>query len=386
MSNRLLFVTPSFRNGGTTSCLKSLVPFLVKNGYDLSLLPLSQEGPNRDYLSNYCHILSFTSNNDTKNIAGDGLLIKVARRAKHLFSCIGIDISKRGFMPIVNRLKKESFDYIIAFQEETASYFVSLFGTNNLIGWVHCDYSRVINSRNFKRENSVYGSFKNIVFVSNYTRDRFVEQMPAFATKTQVIHNFIDYNKIRSLSIASSKSIIPPSGKTIIVSMGRLDPVKRFTSIPKIYNDIASDGVDVIWYIIGGGNKEEEIRIKEEIKRKRYEDRIVMTGNLDNPFPLMKLAKYYVCTSVSEAYPNVVREALALGIPSIVTDFGSSKEVVEDSVTGIICPLESIARNIVHLEKNPQEYDRLRNNCLSASNENDVISKQLLSLFDRKEQ
>ncbi|OGK08628.1 MAG: hypothetical protein A2W80_03915 [Candidatus Riflebacteria bacterium GWC2_50_8] len=50
----------------------------------------------------------------------------------------------------------------------------------------------------------------------------------------------------------------------------------------------------------------------------------------------MKSLKFLVSSSISEAFPNVVGEAMSMGIPCVVTDVGDSAKLVDD--TGIIVP------------------------------------------------
>lgn len=136
------------------------------------------------------------------------------------------------------------------------------------------------------------------------------------------------------------------------------------------------------WFIVGGGDNVEEIEnIQKEIKENKVEDVVIMTGNLDNPFPLLKKSKLLVCTSYSEAYPTVIQEATSLGVPSVIADFGSSKEVIIEGKNGIICNIKDMPNVIYDLMTDETRYNALKDSCGKYPSENEKIVSQLLNLL-----
>lgn len=74
--------------------------------------------------------------------------------------------------------------------------------------------------------------------------------------------------------------------------------------------------------------------------RKEIEDNpcILAVGELKDVRPWLAASDALVFPSYREGFPNVVIEAGAMGLPSIVTDINGSREIIQDGVNGLIVP------------------------------------------------
>lgn len=74
--------------------------------------------------------------------------------------------------------------------------------------------------------------------------------------------------------------------------------------------------------------------------RKEIEDNpcILAVGKLKDVRPWLAASDALVFPSYREGFPNVVIEAGAMGLPSIVTDINGSREIIQDGVNGLIVP------------------------------------------------
>ena len=62
------------------------------------------------------------------------------------------------------------------------------------------------------------------------------------------------------------------------------------------------------------------------------------TGEQSDVRPWMAAADALVFPSYREGFPNVVLEAGAMGLPSIVTDINGSREIISDGMNGLVVP------------------------------------------------
>ena len=60
----------------------------------------------------------------------------------------------------------------------------------------------------------------------------------------------------------------------------------------------------------------------------------------DNVPQLLANSDIFVCTSVSEAGPMTVYEAMLMELPVVTTDVGACNQIIKDYVSGIIVPIK----------------------------------------------
>ena len=140
-----------------------------------------------------------------------------------------------------------------------------------------------------------------------------------------------------------------------MVTVGRLVEQKGYDRLIKILGEL-KDKYNFRLYIIGEGKKEKELH--ELAKQCNVEDKIIWKGFLNNPYPYIKQADFFVCSSISEGYSTAVTEAIILETPVVTTNCAGMKEIFGCNNCGIITEnsdnalqkaLEFILKNPDHL-------------------------------------
>ena len=173
-----------------------------------------------------------------------------------------------------------------------------------------------------------------------------------------------------------------PLNTFVIISIGRMNPQKRFSSIPKIARYLKNKGCKFEWLIIGDGNAFGEYdKTINEIFKQKVDDCVKCIGSRLNPYPYIKKANLLVNTSYVEACPRVIAEAQILKTPCISADYSSAKEFIKNNINGFVDTIDNIAYHIETMISNKEEYHRIKENCNNYQIDNNRIYEQLKELF-----
>ena len=124
-----------------------------------------------------------------------------------------------------------------------------------------------------------------------------------------------------------------------IVAACRLHPQKNLPMLIEAFYLIHKSYPEYILEIYGQGAEKE--KIENLAKKLGIEDRIYMPGFIDNILDKINSAAMYVSSSDYEGISNSMLEALALGVPSVVTDcpVGGARMMINDGENGILVPV-----------------------------------------------
>ncbi len=95
--------------------------------------------------------------------------------------------------------------------------------------------------------------------------------------------------------------------------------------------------------------------LPETVKEIEDNQQIIFTGAQSDVRPYYAISDCLVFPSYREGFPNVVLEAGAMSLPSIVTDISGNNEIIETGYNGIIVPkydTELLMENMLYLFKN----------------------------------
>ena len=121
-------------------------------------------------------------------------------------------------------------------------------------------------------------------------------------------------------------------GQPLIVSAGKLVPLKGFSILIKALAKLPKEKLDLHLAIAGSedyatqdGHEEE---LQELIKELGLQSRVTLLGNVTPLAPLLQNAHLFVLASKSEGFGRVVAEAMASRCPVIASNVGGLKELV----------------------------------------------------------
>jgi glycosyltransferase involved in cell wall biosynthesis len=136
------------------------------------------------------------------------------------------------------------------------------------------------------------------------------------------IRNPVDAAKIRRLASAPLEIPIPWGNGPVLICVARLHVDKDHITLLRAMTRLPHPYTLVL---VGDGPLRKDL--DEIISRLGLENRVIFTGMLSNPYPLMRRADVIVLASREEGFGLVAAEAAALGVPFVGSDVGGLSEV-----------------------------------------------------------
>lgn len=152
--------------------------------------------------------------------------------------------------------------------------------------------------------------------------------------------NGVDVNYFSRKSIVKSKDEIRRELKIernsfVFVFIGRLVEDKGVNELITAFEKLESEKPCNLILL---GELEKINEISERSKKSIYNNkRIKYLGYKEDIRPYLKAADVFVLPSYREGFPNVVLQACAMEVPSIVTDISGSNEIIDNN-SGIVIP------------------------------------------------
>jgi glycosyltransferase involved in cell wall biosynthesis len=172
-----------------------------------------------------------------------------------------------------------------------------------------------------------------VIYVSRRVRDDAVA-IGAAPSSSIVVENGIDLTKW-SASVdrnAVRRGLATPTDATLVVTVGRLTPQKGIDVLLQALSETPAASGTVHAWIVGDGP--EYRTLKDQVQEKNLGDRVRLLGQRADVPALLAASDIFVLPSRYEGMPLAVIEAMASGLPCIVTRIGGNPELVEDGRTG----------------------------------------------------
>ena len=130
----------------------------------------------------------------------------------------------------------------------------------------------------------------------------------------------------------------PHSDGFTFVFVGRIVRDKGINELVAAFDRLHRDYPNARLVLIGPREDNLDPVLPSTLDRINSGDGIQATGTQSDVRPFYATADALVFPSYREGFPNVVIEAGAMGLPSIVTDINGSREIIIDGENGVIIP------------------------------------------------
>lgn len=142
----------------------------------------------------------------------------------------------------------------------------------------------------------------------------------------------------------------------VVGTIAVLSEQKGVTYLLRAIRQLVDRGTRAKFLIVGGGPLEAALR--EEAHTLGLDSRVSFTGWRQDCAELMTALDIFVMSSLWEAMPMVLLEAMSAKRAIVVTDVGDNRRVVDDGRCGLVVPARDasgIARALEHLVATPDD-------------------------------
>lgn len=181
---------------------------------------------------------------------------------------------------------------------------------------------------------------KKVIAISDQVRQHLIEDFKLDPSRVELIYNGIDLKKFRAYSKEEVREQkiklgLDPDKKTI-GHIGRLSSVKGQKFLVLAAERMISERQDVQFLIIGDGDQAPEL--KRLIRERNLEHSVFMRPSMPDTSLALSLMDVFCMPSLQEGLGLSILEAQAQGVPVVASRVGGIPSVVQDGVTGILCP------------------------------------------------
>lgn len=190
------------------------------------------------------------------------------------------------------------------------------------------------------RINAYLSHFIPFKIVSCSERATIAHQEIGYAkNKFELISNGYDLNRFSPNPDSGAllrSQLRTPEGVPLIGMVARYDPQKDHTNLVAALEILHRRGVDFYCVLVGSGVDNSNKELVMQIKNAGISEKVRLLGRTDDVPSFMCAIDLHVLSSLGEAFPNVLAEAMACGTPCVTTDVGDAAMIVGD--TGWVVP------------------------------------------------
>ncbi len=320
---KVLFLTLSLDRGGAERQLVILAKGLHKRGHEVSVAVFNPNGPfEKDLKESGIPVINLNMFRRWEIIYSIVHLIKVLRSQKP-------DIL-HGYLGGPNILT-------ILLKVVLPSHTRIVWGVR--ASKMNLSQYTLIDRLTYYLERMLSG-FSDHIIVNSYSGLEYASQKGFPKGKMDVIQNGIDTDRY-FIDRGAGGKIRAEWGikdhETLICLVGRFDPMKDHAVFLKAASLIARHRKDVRFACIGDGTGSYRSQLLLHSSALGLDGLMLWAGTRDDMPAVYNAMEILVSSSAyGEGFPNVIGEAMACGVPCVVTDVGDSAYVVGD--TGIVVP------------------------------------------------
>lgn len=329
---RVLFIINQFFKGGAETALVNLLRTMDASRFDVDLLIFDMiDLPGSlsliPEIPAWVHVTN-VAENEKKAAFVKKAVFKLERKLT------GTQPFRRG---AIRYLQGQYYDAAISYGEWFSSALCARYAAaRRKYVWIHADMDKAA----FLHPDILRfeAQFDGFLFASRHSMEGAIKKYPQLASRSLVIPNRVDGEKILAMSEETLPIPLPEDGLPLLVTVANIREEKNHLRQVEAMQQLFSEGLRFRWVNIGSlANAPLVEKLRLAVRDAGLEDYFTLTGPLDNPYGVMRRADAVCVLSDHESWSMVITEAKALGVPVIATRTSGALEQIEDGENGILC-------------------------------------------------
>ena len=188
------------------------------------------------------------------------------------------------------------------------------------------------------RQRPFLSRVNRFLAVAHAHKKYLIEKEGLEESKIEVIHNGVDIDRYHPgpPDPALKQELGIREGERVVVTVASLRPVKQIDNLLRAIPAVLAGRPNTRFLLVGDGS--ERGRLMGLARELGISERVTFAGLRSDIDAILRLGDYFVLPSRTEAFPNVLLEAMASGLPIVTTDVGSVRELVADRESAFIVP------------------------------------------------
>ena len=290
--------------------------------------------------------------------------------------------AKSSYLKKVEKIVKErKYDIVIDYSSNLLKY-KDLDIKVPVFAWIHFSltFGEKLSGEKVEKYKKQYKKYDKILAICDTMKDEFVEILGMDKNKVELVYNPINLEIIKKKAENINLKYKNYLNDDYFLQVSRLTQQKQPEHLVDIYYKLKQCGIKEKLYFIGDGEKVE--LIKQQIKKYKLENDVILLGQIENPYPFFKNAKLFVHTAKYEGLPTVLLESLAFGTPVVSYDCPTGpKDILgKNSEYGELISLnnkDEFVEKVYELMNNDKKYENYKKMSLIRTNDFSMESNKI---------
>ena len=205
---------------------------------------------------------------------------------------------------------------------------------------------------------------KDIIIQNRYTKPSKLKVIANGSSNGIDVNHFSIENVSAETTSALREELYINESDIVFVFVGRLVTDKGINELIDAFKKLSKDHQNIKLLLVGTLESELDPLQDSTLNEIENNKNIINVGWQTDVRPYFAISSILTFPSYREGFPNVVMQAGAMGLPSIVTDINGCNEIIKHKINGLIIPPKDeneLYLAMLNLVKNPNESKKMAN-------------------------